>query len=227
MIHEAIKQIKLNRISTTEICDVLGKTGNLPDILPVNPGQHIVGELQYFFAHSSSNYNLHRQLEKAKLDKIVFVDAINCEQKAVFGDLVAKYLVLYKGVRGIVTNGYMRDLNDLIKEKRPVWCTGHTPIGCENVDLTVGDKESAYADKRSKELNGALIIADDSGVAVVPKSKIDDNFLKSLQFIEAQEDIWYYCIDHLKWSTYETVALKRYLDEPEHIPASLLEKLKK
>ena len=38
------------------------------------------------------------------------------------------------------------------------------------------------------------------------------DFLEKLDFIELQEDIWYHCIDTKKWSTFETVCLKKYMD---------------
>jgi peptide-methionine (S)-S-oxide reductase len=35
--------------------------------------------------------------------------------------------------------------------------------------------------------------------------QINEELLSKLEFIELQEDIWYYCIDTLKWSTYKTI----------------------
>ena len=46
---------------------------------------------------------------------------------AIFGDIVAKYLLLYKGSEGIIVNGFVRDVHTLIKEiSHLVWCD---PIG--------------------------------------------------------------------------------------------------
>jgi len=39
--------------------------------------------------------------------------------------------------------------------------------------------------------------------------------LKRLEFVEAQEDIWYECVDRRKWSTFDTVCLKKYLQIKE------------
>ena len=56
------------------------------------------------------------------------------------------------------------------------------------------------------------MVCDDSGVVMIPKDKIDEKLITKLEFIEYQEDIWFYCVDTLKMSTYDTVCLKKYLE---------------
>jgi 4-hydroxy-4-methyl-2-oxoglutarate aldolase len=48
----------------------------------------------------------------------------------------------------------------------------------------------------------------------VPAASLTEGFLTALDRIEEQEDIWFDCIDRRKWDTFETVCLKRYLNEP-------------
>jgi hypothetical protein len=36
-----------------------------------------------------------------------------------------------------------------------------------------------------------------------------------LEWIEEQEDMWFDCVHRRKWSTYDTVCLKKYLQDPE------------
>ena len=43
---------------------------------------------------------------------------------------------------------------------------------------------------------------------LVIKTLINQNTLDRLHFIELQEDIWFYCLDTLKWSTYKTICKK-------------------
>lgn len=40
-----------------------------------------------------------------------------------------------------------------------------------------------------------------------------EDFLNKLHHIEEQEDTWFECIDHRKWDTYDTVCLKKYLQD--------------
>ena len=50
---------------------------------------------------------------------------------------------------------------------------------------------------------------------MIPRDMIGPEFLTRLENIEKQEDIWFNCIDFKKWDTYDTVCLKRYLEEDE------------
>ena len=71
---------------------------------------------------------------------------------------------------------------------------------------------------------GAVMVCDDSGVVMIPKEKITGQLLTKLNFIEFQEDIWFYCLDTLKMSTFDIVCRKKYLDG-ELLDRKLLDKL--
>ncbi len=68
------------------------------------------------------------------------------------------------------------------------------------------------------------MVCDDSGVVMIPKDKIDEKLITKLNFIEFQEDIWFYCVDTLKMTTFDTVCKKKYL-EGNILDKKLLEKL--
>ena len=223
IIQEAINLIEANKISTTEVADVLGKTGQIPEVRALNKGKFCAGEVVCLYAINNSNYELHRQLADADLNgKILFVYNVNCD-RAVFGDLVSKYILLYKRAKAIVINGILRDAHTLIKEDYPIWCTDVSPIGCVNYqngeDLTMEQIEELKA-----KYEGTIMICDDSGVVMIPKDKIDQKLLSKLEFIEFQEDIWFYCLDTLKMSTYDIVCLKKYQTD-KLIDERLLNKL--
>lgn len=207
-----IDEIYINRISTTEVADCLGKKGVLPQVFPLNQHKFSVGRVMLVYAYNESNYELHQQLEKVELDTIVLVETYNVNERAVFGDLVSKFLCLYKRVAGIVVNGYMRDTHKLLKNDYPIWCKGSTPIGCFNIQNT-HEMDSKTLKKWSDYYSGSIAVCDDSGVVIIPKSEINLEFLEKLDHIEKQEDIWYYCVDQKKWSTYETVCLKKYMSD--------------
>lgn len=208
---EAINLIEANRISTTEVGDVLGKTGQIDGVKPLNAGMFKVGEVAFVYAVNNSNYEVHRQLAEMDLKgKILFVFNVSCD-KAIFGDLVSKYVMLYKGAKAIVVTGKLRDAHSLIKEKYPIWCTDISPIGCVNRPNGDDLSPETYAELKAK-YDGAIMVCDDSGVVMIPKDQIDEKLITKLNFIEFQEDIWYYCIDTLKMSTFDTVCKKKYLD---------------
>lgn len=219
-----IKQIEDNRISTTEIADILGKKGNIPNILPLNAKMHKAGDVVFIYAYNKSNWEVHEQIAKIPEGKIVYVHGIDCEDKAIFGDLVSKYLLLYKRAKAIVVNGKVRDAHTLIKENYPIWSTGVTPIGCNNLKNETEVEASLLSDLK-KKYDGAIMVCDDSGVVIIEPDHISEEIIQKLNFIELQEDIWFFCMDVHKMSTYEIVCEKKYMKEDGLINKEELEKL--
>lgn len=207
---QIIDYIQKNRVSTTEIADCLGKAGAIENVSPLNQKHFQVGEVEYLYAIKDSNWDVHELLHNNKpTNKIVFIDAIDVHNRAIIGDIVSKYILLYLGNRAIVSNGKMRDAHILIKENYPIWCQGVSPVGCFNTKVDNADFFQIIETRR-KTYQGTIAVCDDSGVVMIPKEEITPDFLKKLELIEEQEDTWYDCIDRLKWSTYDTICLKKY-----------------
>lgn len=221
---KALDMIEANKISSTEIGDVLGKTGQIEGVHALNAGMFKAGEVKVIYAINNSNYEVHKQLAESDdiKDKILFVYNVNCD-RAIFGDLVSKYIMLYKRAKAIVINGKLRDAHTLIKEKYPIWLEDVSPIGCVN-KINGPEIDPTLLKEIQSKYDGSIMVCDDSGVVMIPKDKIDEKLLTKLEFIEFQEDIWFYCVDTLKMSTYDTVCLKKYL-EGDLIDKKLLDKL--
>lgn len=225
IVNKIINLIEENRISSTEVADALGKSGVLKRITPLSPGKHVCGKVRYSYVFDGSNWPLHEQTQQVEKGVILYVDTFNCEDKAVFGDLVAKYLLLYSRLKAVIVNGFLRDVPNLKKHNYAVWCTGVTPLGCFNKPVTPSDSLLLEIEKRKKEFEGAVMVCDDSGCTLIAPEKLTEETYRKLNLIELQEDIWFYCIDTLKWNTYETVCLKNYLKNNEMLPKVFLDKL--
>lgn len=206
-----IDYIRRNKVSTTEVTDCLNKSGCVVGIKPINPKHFVVGNVFWAYAYGESNWDVHYQLQDVKEGDIVFVEVINCNDRAIFGELVSKYLLLYKQAIGIIVDGNMRDANNLIKENWPIWSKGVNPMGCFNTKVNIEDESVKNFINEHKELyDGAIAVCDDCGVVIITKEHHTEEFFNKLEFIEEQEDIWFDCIDRFKMSTFETVCLKRY-----------------
>jgi 4-hydroxy-4-methyl-2-oxoglutarate aldolase len=212
MKQEIIKYIKTNRVSATEVADCMNKSGLFPGVFPLNRGHFAVGNIFWSYAHASSNWDVHEQVQSVQEDDIVLVEAFDCKDRAIFGHLISKYLILYRQAKGIVVQGVLRDVPHLLKENWPIWCAGASPIGCFK-DKPESPLDAQIVAERHKKYMGAIAVCDDSGVVVIPKDIHNEEFLKALEFVEKQEDIWYECIDRRKWSTFDTVCLKKYLHD--------------
>ena len=213
-INKIIHYLEKNKVSTEEIADILGKTGVIKGVYPINDNQYKVGEIQYVYAYNNSNWPVHEQLRDLRPDKILFVDTIFVDDEhAVFGELVSSFIMENKKARAIIVNGTMRDLDGLRKRLYPIWCKGITPIGCFNVE----PNRNAEINRQSKigmdYFDGAIAVCDTSGVVVIPKSEINDEFITKMDNMVEQERIWFECVEQKGWNTYDTVCLKKYKEQ--------------
>ena len=201
MKSEIIDYIKRNRVSSTEIADCLGKRGSIFNANAVNSGHFAVGNVFYVYAINGTNWDVHEQIQDVSDYDIVFIEAYDSLDKAIFGDLVSKYLLLYKQVGAIVTNGLLRDAPRLIKENWKIWCKGFSPIGYSNEQVILSDEQSVEIEHQRQFYQDAIAVCDDTGVVIIPKEYHTKEFLEKFE-----------CIDRKKYSTFETVCLKKYLE---------------
>ena len=124
--------IRRNRVSTTEVADCLGKSGVLENVMPINRGHFKVGNIKWVYAHAESNWDVHEQIVSTKENDVVFIEAFDCKHRAIIGELVCKYILLYHQASAIICNAKFRDAGALLRENYPIWCTGFTPVGCFN-----------------------------------------------------------------------------------------------
>lgn len=213
MKNKIIDYIKRNRVSSTEIADCLEKKGSILNANAVNEGHFAVGNLFYAYAHSGTNWDVHEQIQKVEDGDIVFVEALDNLDKAIFGDLVSKYLLLYRQAGAIVTNGLLRDAPKIIKENWKVWCAGFNPVGYINEKVELDEDIEKIIKERQSLYTDAIVVCDDTGVVIIPAIFHTEEFFKKIEFMEEQEDIWLECVDRKKYSTFETVCLKKYLNE--------------
>ncbi len=209
---QIVNKIKRNRISTTEVADCLGKTGVFKGAQAVNRGHFAVGTVKWIYTYDESNWPIHEQARDINEGDVILIEAFNCENRALQGELVTKFMILYRQGVAVVTNGLMRDANDLIKENYPVWCSGFTPVGCFN-KKPEKELDPELVRSHREMYDGAVAVCDDTGVVIIPKEQLTEEFLGKLDFIESQEDIWFDCLDRLKWDTFDIVCLKKYLEE--------------
>lgn len=211
---EMIELIKKNKISTTEVADCMGKAGLFGNSHAVNRGHFAVGSVRWIYGYNNSNYTIHEQARDIQPGEIVMIEAFNCGDRSTIGELVTKFMVLYKEAAAVISNANLRDGNDLIKQNYPVWCKGLSPIGCFNVKPEE-ELEEEIRSKHFEKYNGSIAVCDDSGVVIIPKELHTREFIDKLNAIEEQEDTWFTYLDRYKWDTFDIVCLKKYLNKKE------------
>lgn len=212
MKEKIIDYIKRNRVTTTEVADCLGKKGAVEGVIPINRGHFCVGSIKWTYANDESNWQVHKDLIDTKKEQVVFIDSFNCNGRAIIGELVSKYVLLYCQASAIVCNAPMRDAGALIRENYAIWSSGVSPVGCFN--SKVETQFDSMMIKQAKDFyEGAIAVCDDCGVVVIPKELHTEEFLSKLQSIENQEDIWFDRLDRRHENTFEIVCEKKYLKE--------------
>lgn len=208
-----IDYIRRNRVCTTEVADCLGKSGAIENVMPINRGHFKVGNVKWVVADHESNWHVHKMIIDTQERDVVFIDAFECKHRAIIGELVSKYLLLYKQAEAIVCNAKFRDAAALIRENYPIWCTGLSPVGCFNKESAENITETDWYKKHQSIYDGAVAVCDDCGVVIIPRDQLIEEFYKKLVHIEEQEDIWFDRLDHFKETTFEIVCQKTYLND--------------
>ena len=99
-----IDYVRKNRVSTTEVADALGKKGSIDNVKLINPHNtnvHVVGNVRCVFASTESNFLVHKEITKIKKDEVVLIFTHDCNEKAIIGDLISKYILLYKQAQAV------------------------------------------------------------------------------------------------------------------------------
>lgn len=149
-----------NRVSTTEVADALGKSGVLPSLLPVSQSMYRVGPVRCIFTAHNSNWAVHEQIRSVREGEVVIIFAHACDPgRAIIGDLISKFLLLYKGAAAIVVQGPVRDVAALRREGYAVWADGFSPLGCFNTPAEPFPAE--LEQKLRDEYEGGVAVCDD------------------------------------------------------------------
>ena len=98
---------------------------------------------------------------------------------------VAMTLATVRGIAGAVVNGAIRDVGTALELKFPVWCRGKTPISGK-FRIAAIEINGPVSLCHAVVVPGDLIMADDSGVCVVPYDKVE-HVLKEVKMINESE----------------------------------------
>jgi 4-hydroxy-4-methyl-2-oxoglutarate aldolase len=216
---------KKNRVSTTEVADALGKSGVFPRVLPISPNLYKVGPIRCVFTANNSNFDVHEQIRHVKEGEVVLILTHGCEiDRAIIGELIAKYVLLYLGAAAIIVQGPVRDAAVLRREGYAIWSAGVSPLGCFN--KPVKPYPSSLEAETREKYEGGVAVCDDGGVTIIENTLLNEDTLERLNCIEIQEDIWFYCLDTLKWDTKKIVCDKAYLTETDLLSAVHIQQLR-
>jgi 4-hydroxy-4-methyl-2-oxoglutarate aldolase len=162
---ETIAALGAHGVATVH--EAMGRTGLVgPALRPIQDGARIAGSAVTVLCWPGDNLMIHAAVEQCREGDVLVVTTQSPSLDGSFGELFATAL-RYRGVRGLVTTGGVRDVADLRAMGFPVWSgavnaqgTVKDSPGSVNVPILVGGTTVRPGD---------IIVADDDGVLCVPR----------------------------------------------------------
>ena len=165
-------------LASTLASDATGGRNVLPAwIGALKPSSRVVEPAFVVLAAHEDNLAVVQALKKSPPQNCVMVVAgMNTSRTATIGGLMGLEMQNL-GIVGLVSDGLVRDAQEIRKLDLQVWCRGVTPIASQKVSdgetgipITIGGVTVS---------DGDLVIADDDGVVIWQKEHIEELLVKA------------------------------------------------
>jgi regulator of RNase E activity RraA len=187
--------IQENKLTTEDVTDAMGRKGWVKDLLPMNPGQYVVGESYFIYTYDSTNWHVHDQVRNVPEGSVAVVVPFDCEDSAVIGHVTTTYLFKTRKAKGLVVLGRMRDVAAIRRDEHKVWASGVSPKGFHKIPTVIPPQTQEFIDKVRQIYEGSILVMDDSGVVMVSKQDQTPELLSALTKIRDREVEWYLKLD--------------------------------
>jgi 4-hydroxy-4-methyl-2-oxoglutarate aldolase len=154
------------------VVDAIGRAGALHhEIRPVWPGPRFAGSALPVWTTARDNLAPYAAIKFAKPGDVMLIATGEYEGAAVIGDVIVG-MMRNAGILAAVTDGLVRDVQDIIEVGIPVHARGVTPNspfkhgpGTIGLPIAIGGQAVEAGD---------LVVGDGDGVVIVPRWRIEE-----------------------------------------------------
>lgn len=172
-------------VSTSNVSDAMHRTGAMKGIRSLAPGLCMVGPALTVKTMDGDWAKPIEAIDLCEPGTVLVIDA-QAGTTAIWGEL-ASCSAKTKKLAGVVIDGTVRDVNDIVKMKFPVYCRHTAPNAGEPKGF--GEIGGVIICGGQTVHPGDWIIGDDSGVVVVPKQQAQELANRALDVKEHENRI--------------------------------------
>ena len=156
------------------------------DIAPLSPGTRMAGQARTVLAMVADSSIVHAVNAIAEKGDVLVMNCGQYVDRACWGGL-ATQSAMARGVRGMVMNGAVRDLEEIRATGFPLYCRGAVPSGTHNGHG--GTIDGPVAVGGVTVAPGDIVVGDDDGVVVVPLERAEE-VRQAAEALIAREAEW-------------------------------------
>ncbi len=173
------------KVSTSNLSDAMHRAGEIKGLVKITPGVKLVGSALTVRSYPGDWAKPVEAIDKAERGQVIVIDAGGAGP-ALWGEL-ATHSAIQKRLSGVVIDGAIRDVPEIVKLKFPAYARLITPTAGEprgfgeiGIPIRIGGV---------RVLTGDWLVGDEDGIVVVPQKKAVETANRAMDVLERENRI--------------------------------------